>query len=159
MSTTVSSSSDEAAALPSRSAAIAAPSPAGPISSHSPGPEPTTRTPSSFLADRPKRMRSSAATRPPAGALACTLASGAQSVRVSAPDACRSLTSQPYQTVTGGAGAIGLRASGIDATSDTHPPPVRVDMRVMLHDPRLDKPPAGQPHRHLGAWYGQAGLD
>src|SRR6516165_3622171 len=128
--------------------------PGGASSSHSPGPEPTTRVPSGSRAARPNDTPSEAATSPPIGARSCTLVSGVQSVRVRAPApaalARRPLTSHPALTVTGGAGAMG---------SDTHPLPVRVDVRVVGGDPRLDQAAAGQPHRHHRARVGEARLD
>src|SRR5215475_1110339 len=142
--------------------------PGGASSSHSPGPEPTTRVPSGSRAARPNGTPSQAATSPPTGARSCTLVSGVQSVRVSAPLARRPLTSHPALTATGGAGAMGLRATAVLARGDdppeppgldTHPPPVRVDVRVVGGDPRLDQAPAGQPHRHHGSRVGEARLD
>src|SRR5215831_3723903 len=164
-------------------------------SSHSPDPEPTTRVPSGSRAARPNGTPSEAATSPFTGARSCTLASGVQSVRVSAPApaalARRPLTSHPAWTTTGGAGAMGLRATGAvlaqgdtplsrgmppdphgpeppDAVppsgtgisgSDTHPPPVRIDVRMLRGDPRLDQPVARQPHRDHGSRLGEARLD
>src|SRR5215469_3469863 len=126
-------------------------------SSHSPGPEPTTRVPSGSRAVLPNGTPSEAATSPPTGARSCTLVSGVQSVRVRAPAALarRPLTSHPALTVTGGAGAMGLRARG----ADTHPPPVRVDVRVVRGDPRFDQAAAGQPNRDHGSRVGQSRLD
>src|SRR5262250_2784631 len=93
-------------------------------SSHSPGPEPTTRVPSGSRAARPNGTPSEAATSPFTGARSCTLASGVQSVRVSAPLTRRPLTSHPALTTTGGAGAMGLRATGaVPAQGDDPPEP------------------------------------
>src|SRR5436190_23600997 len=159
-------------------------------SSHSPGPEPTTRVPSGSRAARPNGTPSEAATSPCTGARSCTLVSGVQSVRVSAPLARRALTSHPALTTTGGAGAMGLRATAVLARGsdppeppgglrpgssvtgpgplargdepsalDTHPPPVRIDVRVLRGDPRLDQPAARQPHRDHGSRLGEARLD
>src|SRR5437870_171589 len=88
-------------------------------SSHSPGPEPTTRVPSGSRAARPNGTPSEAATSPSTGARNCILVSGVQSVRVSAPVARRPLTSHPALTTTGGAGAMGLRATGVLARGGT----------------------------------------
>src|SRR5262249_62196685 len=104
-------------------------------------------------------------------ARSCTWVSGVQSVRAGPPaaPAGRPLPSHPALTVTGGAGAMGLRATGPLLTRgddppeppelDTHPPPVRVDVRVVRGDPRLDQAAAGQPHRHHGSRVGEARLD
>src|SRR5262249_59245450 len=132
-----------------------APARGGASSSRAPGPEPTRRVRSGSRAARPHGTRSQAATSPSTGARSCTLVSGVQSVRVRAPaaPARRPLTSHPALTVTGGAGAMGLRATGPLLTRgddppeppalDTHPPPVRVDVRVVRGDPRLDQAAAG----------------
>src|SRR5229473_2593438 len=79
------------------------------------------------------------------------------------------LTSHPATTVTGGAGAIGLRASGSvlarggpdpdgpdPPRSDTHPPSVRVNVGELRGHHRLDPPATGQPHRQHGARLGEA---
>src|SRR6266702_7594414 len=135
--------------------------PGGASSSHSPGPEPTTSVPAASLAARPNRTPSAAAAWPPIGARSWTLVSGVQSVIVSSAPERRPLTSQPSVTVTGGAGAIGLRARASNtsgsfrSTSDTHPPPVRVDVGMLRHDPGLDLAAARQAHRDHGARLGQ----
>src|SRR5215470_3480122 len=156
-STQVTDSPGACAAAFSSLGSSAPASPGGATSSHSPGPEPTTRVPSGSRAARPNGTPSQAATSPSTGARSWTLVSGVQSVRVRAPaaPARRPLTSHPALTTTGGAGAMGLRATG----SDTHPPPVRVDVRVVRGDPRLDQAAAGQPHRHHGSRVGEARLD
>src|SRR6266480_3098379 len=96
-------------------------------SSHSPGPEPTTRVPSGSRAARPNGTPSEAATSPCTGARSCTLVSGVQSVRVRAPApvavARRPLTSHPALTTTGGAGAMGLRATAVLARGSDSPEP------------------------------------
>src|SRR5690242_13589846 len=147
-----------AAASPSMGSSASA-WPGAASSSHSPGPEPTTRVPSGSLAARPNGTLSEAATSPPAGARSCTLVSGVQSVRVRAPApvarARRPLTSHPLLTTTGGAGMTGLRATG----SGTHPPPVRIDVGMLRGDPRRDQAAAGQPHGDHGSGLGEARLD
>ncbi len=138
-----------------RSGSSACAWPGGASSSHSPGPEPTTSVPASSLAARPNRTPSAAAARPAIGARSCTLVSGVQSVIVSSAAARRPLTSQPSARATGSAGAIGLRAT----TSNTHPPPVRVDVGMLGHDPGPDAAAAGQPHGDHGARLGQVSVD
>src|SRR5215831_1159912 len=147
-------------------------------SSHSPGPEPTTRVPSGSRAARPNGTPSEAATSPSTGARNCTLVSGVQSVRVRAPApaalARRPLTSHPALTTTGSqlvrgdspepsaavppGGTARASDAGISG-SDTHPPPVRIDVRMLRGDPRLDQAAAGQPHRDHGSGLGEARLD
>src|SRR5262249_47337710 len=105
-------SSDALAVRSARTAATSAAWPGGPISSHSPGPEPTTRTPDALLPVLPNGTPTSPATWPVTGALSWILVSGVQSVSVSAAVARRPLTSQPSRTVSGSGGRIGLRASG-----------------------------------------------
>src|SRR5262249_41268456 len=133
-------------------------------SSHSPGPEPTTSVPAvslpaspaqPALAAWPNRTPSAAAASPPTGARTCPLVSGAQSVSVRPRSARRPLTSQPSILTTGGAGAIGLRA----ITSNTHPPPVRVDVGMLGLHPRLGTAAARQPHGDQRARLGEAGVD
>jgi hypothetical protein len=73
-----------------------------------------------------------------------TFASGVQSIiRRSAP-LRRALISQPYSTVTGEVGAMGLRATG--SATLTHP--LGVEVGVMFHNPGGDAFPVGQVHRH-----------
>src|SRR5262249_58618771 len=98
---------------------------------------------------------SQAATSPSTGARSCPLVSGVQSVRVRAPaaPARRPLTSHPALTVTGGAGAMGLRATGPLLTRgddppeppelNTHPPPVPADVPLVPGDPRPGHAAAG----------------
>jgi hypothetical protein len=151
-STHVTDSPGACAAMRSGSSAAARPGAAS--SSHSPGPEPTTSVPAASLSARPNRTPSAAAAWPPIGARTCSLASGVQSVIVSSAAARRPLTSQPSFMTTGGAAAIGLRA----ITSNTHPPPVRVDVGLLRHDPGLDAAAARQPHGDHAARLGEAGV-
>src|SRR5215472_2518758 len=126
------------------------------MSSHSPGPEPTTRTPSAPLAARPNGMPSIIAARPGAGARTWNLASGVQSVRVSTALDRRALISQPSLIVIGSGGVIGLRAIG--TFSDTHPTSVRIDVRMLLHNAGLDQAPAWEADGNDGAGLGQPRL-
>src|SRR5215469_13417851 len=173
-STQVTVSPGACAAIASRSRSAARPGAAS--SSHSPGPEPTTSvaavslpaspappaspaSPASpappALAARPNRTPSAAAAWPPTGARSWTLVSGLQSVSVSSASARRPLTSQPSVLTTGGVGAIGLRAMMLN----THPPSVRVDVRMLGLDPGRDQAAVRQPHGDHGARPGQAGVD
>src|SRR5215469_4235069 len=152
---TNSSGADPAAVSVSRPATAAA-APGGASTSHSPGPDPAMSQPASRLA-RPKGTPSALAIAPFQGARTCTLASGVQSVIVRAASLRQPLTSQPASTRTGGAGAIGLRAT--TDSSDTHPAPLGIDVGEVFADPRGDQPPAGEPHGDLCAGLGQARLD
>src|SRR5215469_5928578 len=152
---TNSSGADPAAVSVSRPATAAA-APGGASTSHSPGPDPATSQPASRLA-RPNGTPSALAIAPFHGARTCTLASGVQSVIVRAASLRQPLTSQPASTMTGAAGAIGLRAS--TGSSDTHPAPLGIDVGEVLADPGGDQPTAGKPHRDLRAGLGQPRLD
>ena len=133
--------------------ATAAVAPGGARSSHSPGPEPTMRVPCSSRAARPKGTPRVRATSPSVDALTRTLASGVQSmIRRSAP-LRRALISHPCSTVTGGAGEIGLRATGVASATLTHP--LGIEVGVMLHDPGGDAFPVGQVHRHCSSRSGE----
>src|SRR5262249_60229127 len=101
-----------------------------------------------------------------------SMGAGVHPVRYGPPPAAapapRPLTSHPAVTTTGGAGAMGLRATAMLARGDdppvppaldTHPPPVRIDVRMLRGDPRLDQAAAGQPHGDHGSRLGEARLD
>src|SRR5205823_8490289 len=121
--------------------------PGGASTNHSPGPEPTTSQAPSWLAPswlarssrsrpaRPNGTPSALAIAPFHGARRWTLASGVQSVIVSAASLRPPLTSQPASTRTGGAGAIGLLARG----SDTHPSPFGTHVGELLDHPSDDQ--------------------
>src|SRR5690348_3732292 len=145
---TNSSGAESAATVSSQPAtAAAAAAPGGASTSHSPGPEPTTsHDPSGSASSWPQRPNgtpSALAIAPFHGARRWTLASGVQSVIVSAASLRSPLTSHPASTRTGGAGAIGLRDTG----SDTHPAPFGIHVGEVFHHPGADQPAARQPHR------------
>src|SRR6476619_3372867 len=163
-SVTLTNSSPAASAATVASQLVtAAAAPGGASTCHSPGPDPTTsQTPSgpSWLAPytpppsrlaRPNVTPSALAIAPFHGALRWTLASGVQSVIVSAASLRPPLTSQPASTRTGGAGAIGL----LDTGSDTHPAPFGIHVGEVFHHPGADQPAARQPHRDPGPRLGQ----
>src|SRR5262252_5748171 len=152
---TNSSGADSAAVWASRLTTGSA-APGGASTSHSPGPDPATSQPPSRLA-RPNGTPSALAIAPFHGARTCTLASGVQSVIVRAASLRQPLTCQPDSIRTGGAGAIGLRAT--TGPSDTHPAPLGIDVGEVLADPGSDQPPAGEPDGDLRASGGQARLD
>src|SRR5215470_292883 len=148
-----SSPAASAATVPSQSATAAA-APGGASTSHSPGPDPTTSQPSPgpsgpslSRSARPNGTPSALAIAPFHGARRWTLASGVQSVIVSAAALRQPLTSQPASTRTGGAGAIGL----LDTGSDTHPAPFGLHVSEVLGHPGADQPAAGQPDRDQGS--------
>src|SRR5689334_4761461 len=155
---TNSSPAASAATVASQSVTATA-APGGASTCHSPGPDPTTsQTPSgpSWLAPyapppsrlaRPNGTPSALAIAPFHGARRWTLASGVQSVIVSAALLRPPLTSQPASTRTGGAGAIGL----LDTGSDTHPAPFGIHVSEVLGHPGADQPAAGQPDRDQGS--------
>src|SRR5215813_1123337 len=130
--------------------------PGGASTSHSPGPDPATSQPPSRLA-RPNGTPSALAIAPFHGARTCTLASGVQSVIVRAAPLRQPLTCQPDSIRTGGAGAIGLRAT--TGPSDTHPAPLGIDVGEVLADPGGDQLSAGEPDGDLRTSGGQAWLD
>src|SRR5580704_15762838 len=180
---TNSSGAESAATVSSQPpTAAAAAAPGGASTSHSPGPEPTTsQPPSGFRGDagrssppepaepgpassrpqRPNGTPSALAIAPFHGARRWTLASGVQSVIVSAASLRAPLTSQPASTRTGGAGAIGLRATATPSAncSDTHPAPFGIHVGEVFHHPGADQPAARQPHRDPGPGRGQRSLD
>src|SRR6185437_9245118 len=142
---TNSSPAASAATVASQSVTAAA-APGGASTCHSPGPDPTTsQTPSgpSWLA--PYAPPPSRLARPNGTPRA--LASGVQSVIVSAASLRPPLTSQPASTRTGGAGAIGL----LDTGSDTHPAPFGIHVSEVLGHPGADQPAAGQPDGDQGS--------
>src|SRR6185295_5043932 len=138
-SVTLTNSSPAASAATVASQSVTAPAATGGAStSHSPGPEPTTsQTPSGPYAPPPSRLArpngtpSALAIAPFHGARRWTLASGVQSVIVSAASLRQPLTSQPASTRTGGAGAIGL----LDTGSNTHPAPFGIHVSEVLGYP------------------------
>src|SRR5690348_10562917 len=156
---TNSSGAESAATVSSQPAtAAAAAAPGGASTSHSPGPEPTTsQGPSASRPQRPNGTPSALAIAPFHGARRWTLASGVQSVMVSGASLRHPLISQPASTRTGGAGAIGLRATA--GYSDTHPAPFGIHVGEVLHHPGADQPAARQPDGDLGARGRQGGLD
>ena len=86
--------------------------PGSPSASHSPGPDPASRTSSRTRAACPNGTASARAIGPSYDALTATFASGVQSVIVRAARLTRPLTSQPDSSCSGAATGIGLRASG-----------------------------------------------
>src|SRR5262249_13553126 len=120
--------------------------PGAPSSSHSPGPEPITSTPSDRREARPKGTPNAPAVGESGSARPSTFASGRRSASRSDAVDRRPDTSQPATTSVGAAGAIGLLATGATATpppagesdgsaewSATQPHPLRVDLGEMLH--------------------------
>src|SRR5689334_11198890 len=163
-----SSGAASAASVVSHPATCAA-VPGGASTSHSRGPEPTaSQSPSGPSRPARPNCKPSALAAPPFhGAFSWTLASGVQSVMVSGASLRRALTSQPACTRTGGAGAIGLRATGAPSAvgapafpcSDTHPAPFGIHVGEVLGHPGGDQPAAGQPDGDPGTRRGQGRLD
>src|SRR5215212_2050390 len=133
--------------------ATSEPVPDGASSSHSPGPEPTTSVPCSSRAACPNRTPRS----PSVVASTSTLASGVQSMRRSSAPVRRTLTTQPFCTVTGGTGEIGLLATG--KASATLAPPLGVEVGVMPHHPSGDAFTVRQLHRNRRLGFDEVGGD